>query len=141
MPRYVLGLAGRARRCYLPGVDPIEKLREICMRFPEAHEKAFGGHEPPAFRVRDKMFAMVSTGDGRVSVWMKAGPGAQDVLVGGDPERFFVPPYVGHRGWIGIRLDVAGLQWGMIEDLVADSYRMTAPKRLLKLLTEPAAEA
>jgi len=123
-------------RCYLPGVDPIEKLREICMQFPEAHEKPFGGHDPPAFRVRDKMFAMVSTGDGRVSVWMKAGPGAQDVLVGGDPERFFVPPYVGKNGWIGIRLDVDGLQWGMIEDLVDDSYRMTAPKRLLKLLDE-----
>ncbi len=106
------------------------------MRFPEAHEKAFGGHDPPAFRVRDKMFAMVSTGDGRVSVWMKAQPGAQEVLVGGDPERFFVPPYVGKNGWIGIRLDVDGLQWGMIEDLVDDSYRMTAPKRLLKLLDD-----
>ena len=81
--------------------------------------------------VRDKMFAMVSTGDARVSVWTKAGPGAQDVLVDGDPERFFVPLYVGRNGWIGIRLDVDGPQWGMIEDLVDDSYRMTAPKRLL----------
>ena len=67
---------------------------------------------------------------------MKAGPGAQGVLVGGDPERFFVPPYVGGRGWIGIRLDVDGLQWGLIEDLVDDSYRMTASKRLVKLLDE-----
>jgi predicted DNA-binding protein (MmcQ/YjbR family) len=117
-------------------MDPIERLRAICMAFPEAHEKAFGGHEPPAWRVRDKMFAMVATGDGRVSVWMKAGPGAQDVLVGGDPERFFVPPYVGSKGWIGIRLDAGGVQWGMIEDLVADSYRMTAPKRLARLLDD-----
>jgi predicted DNA-binding protein (MmcQ/YjbR family) len=84
--------------------------------------------------VRDKMFAMVTTGDGRVSVWMKAEPGAQDVLVNGDPERFFVPPYVGKNGWIGIRLDAAGVPWGMVQDLVAESYRLIAPKRLVKQL-------
>lgn len=115
-------------------MEAIERLRAICMAFPEAVEKSFGGHEPPAFRVRDKIFASVSTGDGRVSAWMKAAPGAQDVLVSGDPERFFVPPYVGKKGWVGVRLDVDGVPWGMIEDLVADSYRLIAPKRLVKLL-------
>jgi predicted DNA-binding protein (MmcQ/YjbR family) len=117
-------------------MDAIDRLRAICMAFPEAHEKAFGGHEPPAWRIRDKMFAMVATGDGRTSVWMKAQPGAQDVLVGGDPERFFVPPYVGHKGWIGVRLDAGDVPWAMLEDLVADSYRLTAPKRLARLLED-----
>jgi predicted DNA-binding protein (MmcQ/YjbR family) len=124
----------RQRPATVLAMDPIDKLREICMAFPEAVEKSFGGHEPPAFRVRDKMFAMVTTGDGRVSVWMKAEPGAQDVLVNGDPERFFVPPYVGKNGWIGIRLDAAGVPWGMVQDLVAESYRLIAPKRLVKQL-------
>jgi predicted DNA-binding protein (MmcQ/YjbR family) len=100
------------------------------MAFPEAAEKPFGGHDVPAYRVRDRMFAMMATGDGRVSFWCKALPGAQDVLVGGDPERFFVPPYVGHKGWIGVRLDVEGVNWGLVAELVRDSYILTAPKRL-----------
>ena len=114
--------------------DLIERLRRICMVFPEAVEKAFGGHEPPAFRVRDKMFAMVATGDGNVSVWMKALPGALDVLVGGDTERFFSPPYVGSKGWIGVRLDLPGVPWPIVEELVTDSYRLIAPRRLSRLI-------
>jgi len=110
--------------------DPTERLRGICMGLPGAHEKPFGGHEAPAWRVRDKMFVMVSTGDGRISFWCKGAPGAQDVLVDGDPQRFFVPPYVGHKGWIGVRLDVDGVNWGLIEELVRDSYVLTAPTKL-----------
>ncbi|MEX1196106.1 MAG: MmcQ/YjbR family DNA-binding protein [Dehalococcoidia bacterium] len=117
-------------------MDAIERLREMCLEFPEAVEKPFGGHDAPAFRIRDKMFAMVSEGGEDVSVWMKALPGAQDILVGGDPGRFFVPPYVGSKGWVGVRLDVGEVPWGIIADLVNDSYRMTAPKRLLKLLDD-----
>ncbi|HUF54479.1 MAG TPA: MmcQ/YjbR family DNA-binding protein [Dehalococcoidia bacterium] len=75
---------------------------------------------------------MVATGDGRLSVWMKAQAGAQDVLVNGDPERFFVPPYVSKNGWIGIRLDASDVPWGMVEDLAAESYRLIAPKRLVR---------
>jgi predicted DNA-binding protein (MmcQ/YjbR family) len=113
-------------------MDAIERLREMCMAYPEAVEKPFEGHDQPAFRIRDKMFAMVATGDGRISVWMKAQPGAQDVLVGGDPETFFVPPYVGSKGWIGVRIDKPDTPWGIISDLVDDSYRMIAPKRLVR---------
>jgi predicted DNA-binding protein (MmcQ/YjbR family) len=105
------------------------------MAFPEAAEKPFSGHDAPAYRVRDRMFAMMAIGDGRISFWCKALPGAQDVLVAGDPERFFVPPYVGHKGWIGVRLDVPGVDWDLVEELVRDSYVMTAPKRLSALLT------
>ena len=58
------------------------------------------------------------------------------MLVGGDSERFFVPPYVGNKGWIGVRLDVDSVNWGLIEELVRDSYVMTAPKRLSAQMDE-----
>ena len=67
--------------------------------------------------------------DGRPSMWCKAPPGAQQVLVSSNPDRFFVPPYVGCHGWVGMWLDVA-IDWDEVADLVDESYRMTAPKRL-----------
>jgi hypothetical protein len=115
----------------------LERLREICLALPEATEKPFGGHTDPTWRVGDKIFAMYSDnhhGDGMVSLQCKAPPGAQEVLVSGDPERFFVPPYVGHSGWVGVRLGVAPVNWSVLASLITDSYRMTAPKRALKQL-------
>jgi len=122
----------------MSGHDLLHQVRQICLPLPEATEKP---ESRPAFQVRRKTFAMFMDdhhGDGRVAIWCKAPPGAQDVLVGADPDRFFVPPYVGPHGWIGIRLDVAteGIDWGQVTDLVADSYRMTAPKRLRTALDE-----
>lgn len=111
--------------------DPVDRLRAICLAHPEATEQETWGD--PTFRVRGKIFAMEKRGDGRSSLWCKAPPGAQAVLVGADPAPFFVPPYVGHRGWIGLRLD-AEVAWDEVADLVADSYRMTAPKRPAALL-------
>ena len=112
----------------------LERLREICLALPEATEKPFGGHTAPTWRVRDKIFAM-SGGEeydgAELSIWCKAPPGAQEVLVVGDPCRYFVPPYVGHNGWVGVRLDRPGVDWGMVAALVTDSYRMIAPKRLV----------
>jgi hypothetical protein len=70
---------------------------------PKAVEKEAWGD--PTFRVRDKIFAMEKRGDGRISLWCKAPAGSQVVLVGADPERFFVPPYLGHKGWVGVRLN------------------------------------
>jgi len=113
--------------------DPFVRLRQICLALPEAIPKPFGGHTTPGFRVRDKFFAMGADGDGRVSVWCKAPPGAQEVLVGAEPERFFAPPYVANNGWVGVRLDIP-TDWDVVADLVRDSYRMTAPKRLARLL-------
>jgi len=72
--------------------------------------------------------------DGMVSLQCKAPPGAQEVLTGADPARFFVPPYVGHIGWVGVRLDVAPVDWDVLASLINDSYQMTAPKRLLNQL-------
>lgn len=107
--------------------SPADRLRAICLALPEAAEKEAWGD--PTFRVRDKIFAMLKQGDGRPSLWCKAPPGSQMVLVGADPERFFVPPYVGHKGWVGMRLD-RGPDWKEVAELVRRSYRLTAPKRL-----------
>jgi hypothetical protein len=73
--------------------------------------------------------------DDRMSLWCKAPPGVQDALVTSNPERFFVPPYVGQRGWVGIWLDIS-LDWDEIGGLIEDSYRRTAPARLISLLTD-----
>ncbi|MBT2210058.1 MULTISPECIES: MmcQ/YjbR family DNA-binding protein [Actinomadura] len=112
-------------------MDVLERLREISLALPEAAEKPFGGHTAPSFRVRDKLFLMTSE-DG-LSAMFKAGPGVQEALVAESPERFFVPKYVGSKGWVGARLDVDH-DWDEIAELVEDSYRLIAPKRLSALL-------
>lgn len=111
--------------------DVLEKLRAICLALPEAVEG--GGVGDPSFRVRDKIFAMQHKAEGRASLWCKAPPGLQTALVESDPEHFFVPPYVGHHGWVGLWLDIEP-DWEHIAELVLESYRMTAPKRLIRLL-------
>jgi len=104
-----------------------DRLRQLCLGLPEAAEKEAWGDA--TFRVRDRIFAMVKSGDGRTSLWAKAPPGSQQVLVGADPDRFFVPPYVGHKGWIGMRLD-SDSDWREVTAVVRRSYVMTAPRRL-----------
>jgi predicted DNA-binding protein (MmcQ/YjbR family) len=116
------------------GVEPmdvIQQLRAICLALPEANEE--GGVGDPSFKVRKKIFAMQHPMDGRPSLWCKALPGVQDSLVREDPEHFFVPPYVGHHGWVGMWLDVE-VDWAHLADLVEQSYRLTAPKKLIALL-------
>ena len=111
--------------------DAEERLRAICMRLPDVQEKEAWGD--PTWRVRDRIFAMLKRGDGRPSVWLKAPEGAQEVLVGAEPARFFRPPYVGHKGWVGIRLDQGPdwpLDWDEVARQVRRSYRLIAPKRL-----------
>ncbi len=108
--------------------NPLDQLRAICLALPEATEKLAWGE--PTFRVGGKMFAMCNGvyHDDPLSVWCKAPPGVQEILVGADPKRFFVPPYVGHKGWIGVRLDVE-VDWREVAGIVEDGYEMTAPKR------------
>ncbi len=86
--------------------DVIDWLRTICVTLPEATEQNEGSVGKPVFKVRDKIFAMQHPMDGRPSLWCKSTLGFQDMLVRSEPERYFVPPYVGHHGWIGIWLDV-----------------------------------
>jgi hypothetical protein len=113
--------------------EALDQLRAICLALPEAVET--GGVGDPSFKVREKIFAMRHLHGGRWSMWCKAPPGVQQGLVESDPTRFFVPPYVGHHGWVGVFLDVH-YDWDEIADLVIDSYRMTAPKRLSRQLNE-----
>ena len=110
----------------------LDQLRAICLALPEAVEA--GGVGNPSFKVRDKIFAMRhDLHAGQWSVWCKAAAGVQTMLVSAEPEHYFVPPYVGQHGWVGIRLH-AGIDWTIVADLVRKSYRMTAPKRLVAQL-------
>ena len=108
-------------------LDPLQAIRDIALAFPEATEKETWGH--PTFRVRDKIFVSHGIDDhGHDVVTMKAAPGEQESLLAeGDP--FFLPKYVGSRGWIGVRVD-AETDWRMIAELVVDSYREIAPRSL-----------
>ena len=107
------------------------RLREICLRLPEATEVEAWGD--PTYRVRNKIFAM-EKGAG-TEVWLKGAPGEQEALVESDPACFFVPPYVGHKGWIGARLGAVS-DWEELGELVEESYRLIAPKRLAAQLDE-----
>jgi hypothetical protein len=103
---------------------------------PEAHEQEAWGE--PTFRVRNKLFAMYASagnhhGAGRPAVWIKAVSENQSLMVKHSPKRFFVPPYVGPSGWIGVWLDGAP-DWKEIGELLEDGYRRTAPKRMLAAL-------
>ena len=106
----------------------IQRVRAICLALPEAEERPFGGHTAPAFRVRDKLFVMTS--EDATSMTMKAPKGAQPILVASEPERFFVPKYVGPKGWVGVRLDLRQQpDWDEMAEMIAESYCLTAPKR------------
>ena len=112
--------------------DPLETLRKLCLALPETTERL--SHGEPTWFVRDKKtFAMYANHhhDDRLAFWCAAPDGAQEALVGSAPERFFRPPYVGHRGWLGVYLDVPGVDWDQIADLVTDAYRVVAPKKLV----------
>ena len=108
----------------------IERVRQICLTFPETVERP--SHGEPTFFVRGKksfaMFANNHHGDGRIAVWLPASPGLQEVLVETQPETFFKPPYVGVRGWIGIELNQIS-----DEDLqfyIRSGWFLIAPKKL-----------
>lgn len=111
----------------------LERLREICLAFPETSERL--SHGAPTFFVRGKRaFLMVLTdhhGDGRFAIWCAAPAGLQRTLVDTDPVKFFVPPYVGHRGWLGVRLD-RGFDWDEVAGIAEDAYAEVAPASLVE---------
>ncbi len=113
-------------------VTPVERLRELCLALPEATEKL--SHGEPTWFVR-KVFVSLADHhhDDRLAFWCAAPPGVQEELVAADPERFFRPPYVGHRGWLGVYLDVE-VDWAEIAEIVTDAYRCVAPRKLVALL-------
>jgi predicted DNA-binding protein (MmcQ/YjbR family) len=117
-------------------MDPLESLRKLCLALPETTERP--SHGEPTWFVRDKkVFVMYADHhhDDRLGVWMAAPPGVQEALGAEDPEHFYRPPYVGHRGWLGVYLDV-DVDWEHFEDLVENAYRQIAPKTLIARLDE-----
>jgi hypothetical protein len=111
----------------------LKRIREICLALPETSERL--SHGAPTFFVRGKRaFLMVLTdhhGDGRFAIWCAAADGMQQMLVEADPERFFVPPYVGHRGWLGFRLD-RDLDLDELAGIAEDAYAEVAPAKLVE---------
>lgn len=112
---------------------PIEQLRSICLSFPDATEKE--SHGEPTWFCR-KVFCRAAVdhhGDGIVGFWAPAAPGVQETMVDEDPVRFYRPPYLGPKGWLGVRLDV-DVDWDEVRAIVGDAYRLVAPKKLVALL-------
>jgi predicted DNA-binding protein (MmcQ/YjbR family) len=112
--------------------DLHERLSAMCERLAESEEAAWGTHTQ--WSAGGKVFARFMVdhhGDGRIALWCKCAPGVQEALLDSGAERFFRPPYVGNRGWIGVRLDLV-TDWEEIEDLVEESYRLLASKRLVR---------
>ena len=115
----------------------LHTVRELCLALPETSERLSHG-EPTWFVCEKRAFVMCADHhhDDRIAIWCAASPWAQQARIASDPERYFSPPYVGHRGWLGIWLDMP-VDWDEIAELVVDAYRMVAPKRLLATLDAP----
>lgn len=117
--------------------EPLTRVRAICLALPESAERL--SHGVPTFFVRTKTFTRYTYaghhGQPGIALWCPAPAGVQAELIDAEPHRFFRPPYVGVRGWIGVRLDVeAG--WSEITEIIRDAYRQVAPKKLAALLED-----
>ncbi len=117
--------------------ESLERLRKLCLALPETTERVSHG-EPTWFVRAKKTFVMFADRhhDDLVGFWCAASPGVQEALLASAPKQYFYPPYVGHRGWLGVRLDVP-VDWAEIGELVIDAYRAIAPKRLAAQLDRP----
>jgi hypothetical protein len=134
-------MASRARAGGRSGRTPLERLRAICLALPEATEKIAWGE--PTWRVRGKLFAQLDDhhhGAEHLAVWLAAPLGEQEAMIFTDPERFFRPPYVGPRGWVGVRIDRRP-NWTHIATLVERAYRQVAPPRLFESFGAPPAQS
>ncbi|RKQ93150.1 hypothetical protein C8N24_3010 [Solirubrobacter pauli] len=111
----------------------LDRVRALCLALPEVTERL--SHGAPAWFVRGKktfvMFLADHHGDGRLALWCAAPRGMQEALVAAEPEHYFRPPYVGHRGWIGVQLDT-GLDWDAVAGAVEDAYAEVAPTSLVE---------
>lgn len=107
-----------------------DRICVICLALPGVSH-AGDGHL--GFSVRGRRFAWLLDdhhGDGRLAIHCKAAPGENTAIVETDAERYFLPPYIAHRGWVGAWLDVKGIDWGRVEALLIDAYRFAAPRRV-----------
>lgn len=110
--------------------DPLEKVRQICLGLPHVSERL--SHAEPTWFIRRKTFVMYSTHHhgGPLGFWCAAPEGAQEALIASNPRRFFRPPYVGYRGWLGVSLE-EDVDWDEVGDIIEDAYQVVAPKSLL----------
>lgn len=118
--------------------DPLERVREICLAFPESSEVEAWGE--PTFRVKGKIFAMHASasthhGAGRQAIWIMSDSTTQDLLMRARPTQYFKPPYVGPNGWVGAWLDGKPI-WSEINELLRDAFRKRAPKKIAAMLPE-----
>jgi predicted DNA-binding protein (MmcQ/YjbR family) len=110
---------------------PLARISAICLALPEATSERQGDHA--SFRVRKRVFAYFLDnhhGDGIVSICGKTLPGDHNVLVASDSKRFYLPAYIGPRGWVGLRLDIGKIDWEEVRELVTGSYLQIAPGKL-----------
>jgi hypothetical protein len=118
--------------------DPRARVARICLALPEATaDSATGQHD--AYLVRNKKFAYYLDdhhGDGRLAVNCRAAPGENVAYVAEDPVRFYVPPYIGPRGWVGLYVDLDDVDWDEVAELVHESYLLVAPKRLARMVED-----
>ena len=115
--------------------DRLEKLAKICMALPGASKEAMHGHV--AFKVGKKTFAYYLNdhhGDGIVSVCCKVLSGDNDRLIDGNSRKFYMPAYIGPRGWVALRVDRATVDWSEVQELLRGSYEQMAPKKLVRQL-------
>ena len=115
------------------------RLTKICLALPEATRERYARHAQ--FLVRKKTFAYYLDdhhGDGIVAVTCKVLPGDNDALARANPTRFYLPAYIGPKGWVALRLDVGEIDWEEVAELVLGSYQLIAPKRLAALAENPA---
>lgn len=109
--------------------EPIERVREICLALPETMEKL--SHGEPTFFVSKKVFVMFANNhhnDGHVAIWIPAAPGLQAALIEAEPDKFYKPPYVGVRGWIGVEL--ARVDEAELASHIREAWKLIAPKKL-----------
>ena len=126
----------KASETKLPAEDRrLVRLTKICCTLPEATRERRGTHAQ--FLIRKKTFAYFLNdhhGDGIVAVTCKTLPGDNVALVAVQPERFYLPAYIGPKGWVALRLDVGAVDWEEVAELVTGSYLLVAPKRLAALV-------
>ena len=116
----------------MPTAPPLNKLSKICLALPEATREEAGTHA--SFLVRKRVFAYFLNShhnDGIISVACKVPPGENTALTAAQPARFYLPSYIGPRGWVALRLDQPAIDWDEVAELVTGSYRLIAPKRLV----------
>ena len=113
----------------------LDRVTRICKALPEASYELAGKHA--SYEVRKKTFAYYLNdhhGDGIIAVCAKVLPGDNAALIAAQPRKFYMPSYIGPRGWVALRLDIPGVDWGEVSELIRGSYRLVAPQKLAALV-------